>query len=285
MDEQERVRKILEKQDAFEKLVSQLQQQFYEDLLANYVLFVETTSYLDAVFIQFQQLYHLQVIEVLAEDILSILTSNEQYFTGIAGSEARKMADSVTKSITSAFGINDDGTIRQQGFMNDILQDRSILKDTRTFVNKQLLAGQDRPDAAFKEYILGTEKRKGLIESYYDRPDKNGSSLFDTYQKADRIIQNEYAEGLNLQAALYIGGLIATSRPFCIGKDGKVFLRDEIAAWKDLSFSGKPSVGYDPFQDCGGINCRHHLGWLSNRVAMRRDPTLVLDQNGNLKRI
>jgi len=63
------------------------------------------------------------------------------------------------------------------------------------------------------------------------------------------------ASDAGLTMFLYYGNIIGTSRPFCIDRAGKVFSRQEIDSWNDLSWAGKrgPAMTYR-----GGWNCRHH---------------------------
>ena len=111
----------------------------------------------------------------------------------------------------------------------------------------------------FKSVLVG-KPGEGMLERYF------AVNTFDLFQRVDRSVQLGYAEKLGLDNAIYSGTLIKTSRPFCEARVGKVFSREEIAAWADLEFDGKPKI-YDPFTDCGGFSCRHHLSWISNELA------------------
>lgn len=54
----------------------------------------------------------------------------------------------------------------------------------------------------------------------------------------------------------YVGGIIETSRDFCIGIDGETFTEDEIYdIWNNEDWAGKAPG--DPFVVRGGYNCRH----------------------------
>jgi hypothetical protein len=76
-----------------------------------------------------------------------------------------------------------------------------------------------------------------------------------------------YADQLGLNYAVYSGTLKDNSRQFCEDRLNLVFTRAEIAGWAKLEFSGKPKIGYDPFHDCGGHNCRHHLNFITDQIA------------------
>jgi hypothetical protein len=92
---------------------------------------------------------------------------------------------------------------------------------------------------------------------------------------------------MGYQCALYQGGIIATTRPFCKKRNGKVFTRDEIKLFGtskdkfggyerkgDGYFKGKYKSGYNPLTDAGCYNCRHFYNWISNRLAIRLRPEL-----------
>lgn len=61
-------------------------------------------------------------------------------------------------------------------------------------------------------------------------------------------------EQIGMNRFLYYGGLIASSRPFCIDRVGKSYTRKEIDSW---TFKWKGKRG-DAWNFRGGWNCRHH---------------------------
>ena len=107
-----------------------------------------------------------------------------------------------------------------------------------------------------------------LVERYYNRWTYD---IFTSYQNA---AGNEIRQQLGLRFAMYTGGIIEASRNFCIEKEGKVFSEEEIKAWQDQDWKGKPEAGYDPFIDLGGYNCRHTLSWISDELAFELRPEL-----------
>lgn len=109
---------------------------------------------------------------------------------------------------------------------------------------------------------------KGLTERYYKR------WTYDIYSQYERVASNEVRKQIGLSHAIYQGGLIKDSRPFCIQRNGKCYSEKEIKAWKDLLWIGKPESGYDSITDLGGYNCRHRLDWISDLLAYRLRPDL-----------
>jgi hypothetical protein len=104
---------------------------------------------------------------------------------------------------------------------------------------------------------------KGLVKRYWSR------WTYDIYNQYQRAGSNNIRKELGLTNAIYEGGLIEDSRPFCKERNGKVFTEQEIESWVDLDFKGKQEVGYNPIYDCGGYNCRHRLRWVTDETAKR----------------
>lgn len=130
--------------------------------------------------------------------------------------------------------------------------------------------------------MKGRDDTPGILEKHY------GTHLYDVFQQYDREVGRLLAERLGLKYAIYQGGLIKTSRPFCIERNDKVFTVDEISkfgsskdkyeGYEDKTsgyFRGKPLI-YNPFVDLGGYNCRHQLDYISNELGA----ILRLQQDG-----
>lgn len=44
----------------------------------------------------------------------------------------------------------------------------------------------------------------------------------------------------------------------------------------DLDWEGKNQIGYNPFIDLGGYNCRHKLRWISRELAEAKRPEVTV---------
>lgn len=67
-------------------------------------------------------------------------------------------------------------------------------------------------------------------------------------------IHNQKAKDAGLNEFLYVGDVIASTRPFCAQRAGKVYTREEIESWTGY-WQGKSG----PAMTCrGGYHCRHH---------------------------
>jgi hypothetical protein len=83
------------------------------------------------------------------------------------------------------------------------------------------------------------------------------------------VTGNEIRKDLGFKYAIYEGGEIETTRNFCEQRNRKVFSEQEINSWRDLSWQGKNTIGYNPIFDCGGYNCRHKLRWIGTELALK----------------
>lgn len=111
---------------------------------------------------------------------------------------------------------------------------------------------------------------KNIVNKYWSR------WTYDIYSQYERIGSNEVRKRLGLVFAVYEGGEIETTRPFCEERNRKVFHESEIQKWIDLNWQGKNEQGYNPFIDLGGYNCRHKLRWISNELAEYQRPEVTV---------
>ena len=94
------------------------------------------------------------------------------------------------------------------------------------------------------------------------RLDKRGKPMIqyvdlwanDTMMNFQNSINISKAENVGIQTFLYYGSVIATTRPFCAARSGKVFTKDQINSWT-YSWKGKSGPA---MTNRGGWNCRHH---------------------------
>jgi hypothetical protein len=118
----------------------------------------------------------------------------------------------------------------------------------------------------FKDDFLDTQKGLGYLSRYYEQ--KTGDIFF----KFDRSTQQVYAEQLKLNWRIYSGTLMEPvkgktkgTRPFCRARLNNIYSTEEVEKWRNLKFAGRVDP-YDPFIDCGSINCRHNWSVISNEM-------------------
>ena len=111
--------------------------------------------------------------------------------------------------------------------------------------------------------IEGNAEQLGSLAKYYR------NFVYDTISATDRIVGMEYANSKGYEFAIYEGGIIKTSRKFCKDRNGKVFHKTEIEKFDPPTAK---QANYNPFIDLSGYGCRHHLNWISTKLALRYRP-------------
>jgi len=240
---------------------------------------------------------YIPLIESFVVDMDKIVDLNQVYF----GSDVPKTA------LFDRLGISAEGIIAKDGYVSTIIQDQTAKREVQLFLNRTKALKTDQKVKEDLSKLIKGEKpitsnsgnadkqvvtsKPGVIQKFTDQ------NVNDSYNEADRIIQQDYADKNGMTAMMYTGGVIGGSRPFCIERNRKVFLMSEIALFGTSEdkfggytnkaeglFAGKPKTGYDPFTQLGGHNCRHHLSALADEYAIRVDKKLIIE-NDKLKRI
>lgn len=230
-----------------------------------------------------------ELIALMGERVLDIVETNILYFETLSENAlSRELIADVTKVLYDAFGIEPIGNLKTNGYLYNLLKDNTVERQVINYLTTNITAKLDPNEftKGFKPLILGEDE--GILQRFF-----NGLETIPLYD-ADRISQDQFSTKLGFQAAIYTGGVIASSRPFCRERNGKVFLKKEIALFgsdKDKyggysnkasgAFAGKPKSGYNPFADLGGYNCRHFLSYISNAEALRQRPDLK-EKDGEL---
>lgn len=128
------------------------------------------------------------------------------------------------------------------------------------------LAAQDKIAKAVYNHVIAQAPFSALVSeiaaALTGQKDKRGRPLANhAKQMANDGIMN-FHNTVNLKKAedagfthyLYVGNIIADSRPFCIARAGNVYTREQIDSWTG-TWQGKSGPA---FTHRGGYNCRHH---------------------------
>ena len=212
----------------------------------------------------------------LARMVKKILRLNVDYFADAAGnrSQIKALSGPILTKVERQMGYNyDEKSITPGGFLSTLIVLESPLAKIKRLAIQSIRssAGIAELLEALRIMINGESNQRGIIEK------EISDVTQDLLPRVDRNISSDFATDLQYSYAIYQGGLIKTSRPFCIVRNDKVFHRDEIAKFgtKDDGYGGysnKPDFAgktdpYDPFRDLGGHNCRHSLDWISDELA------------------
>lgn len=224
---------------------------------------------IDSVFAQYVKTDGVVIAKTMMDGISQILDFNGKYFKNFAThAELQPLIPQVKTLIQSWLGLNGNGALEGNGYLAKTISDPRILGDLKNLALRAVVGQQGYNDTlkAVKTFIDGNSDTAGVLEKYHR------NFVYDTYSQVDRATSGIFADKLGLDYAIYEGGLIKTSRKFCKDHNGKVYTREEIAA-----FMPKEAIppNYNPFQDLGGYGCRHHLNWISYAVAVALRPDLA----------
>ncbi|KAA9333394.1 hypothetical protein F0P96_10520 [Hymenobacter busanensis] len=272
--------------------LSAIQRRLYEGLLLRLQDTLDKPELLPGLLAEFTQSVYLPFVAYYGQSVLTLAGLQIRYFSAVDGStNYAALRRPLEAYLRQSFGIDAAGNLTPAGYLATFVGDTSAQRALLQYAYRSQAAG-----VGLREY------QQGLSDLVQGSSDKPTQGLYhqlhrdapDTYQRADRALQGLAAEELQLQAALYQGGLIDSSRPFCVARNGKVFLREEIARFgtaKDTyggysnkkagEFHGK-NADYNPLTDAGGHNCRHGYHFIPNSVAMRLRPELKEDGKGVL---
>lgn len=214
-----------------------------------------------SIFERVKRAFKKTMLSVVVDWADRILGANDDYFDSFAdvgGIKKQAISDTLLR-----WGYNvEDRVILPGSYFEKLFTIDGVGQSVASLINRGIANGMTLPEfqRAFRRVFVAPGGA-GLLERHWR------TNSFDLYQRIDRTANLIYADKLGLNNAIYSGTLEEDSRPFCIARVNKVFNRGEIEGWKKLEFQGKPKDGYNPFTDCGGYNCRHHLSWVSEGVG------------------
>lgn len=273
-------------QDQSERLIKSLQVTF-EDSIVEYfeanltvsdgMIMSSTSNYsaissLDSLKNSFREKSILPFVKTFSKGLIKLLFLNKSYFKFYEDNFGeRKLNKRIEGSLLNELGISRSGarfSFKRGGWISDLSKVDEPYKEIKRRAIRAARSGVSltafRKD--IKKYIKGGGKM-GVLEGHFN------THVTDAYSQFDRKASEEFAIELDYSAAIYEGGVIKTTRPFCKERNGKVYTREEMRAWKQLDFKGKPD-NYDPERDAGGYNCRHFYSWIPDALAIQLRPDL-----------
>ena len=215
------------------------------------------------------------------QSLLGLPALNVSYFQALDVAGYQQLRAPLADFLAARLGIDAAGTLVPGGYLSSIAADTTVARSVLTYAYSAQASGMgiNAYREGLQTLVTGTDAvAKGVVQQLY-------ASAGEDYAEADRTLHLVAARKLGLTAYLYQGGLINSSRSFCVVRNGKVFTEAEIArfgtkddhygGYSDKAegmFSGKTEP-YDPLINAGGWNCRHffHAIPASLAVAMRPD--------------
>jgi len=249
----------------FDKVVEDFISNLKGDDISNSIENVRKMASIEKLWDKFVEEELIGILRRFALDLLVINSIAQQYYSGVG--DVGSLPQAIDEQTYSRLGI-DDGKLVRGGFLDSFVKDPTIKTKIKQLTHKAIVSQnitREEYTKSVKSLIKGDPNHSGALERHFD------TFIYDVYAQNDRATNYAYGRRLNLDRALYAGGLIKESRDFCIVRDGKVFTTTEIERFGTPSdayggytnksrgeFRGKPPQ-YDPFIDCGGYRCRHTL--------------------------
>lgn len=201
----------------------------------------------------------------------SLTDLNLMYFSTLLDTNRlSEVKNNVSRSVDKNLGLNPDGTLKQNGFLDKSLSSEKLQK---TFIKEINTALKGNPDVGIlkdriKTFIVGNELQNGLLQKHYNTLAK------DILINIDRANGNLFADQLGLRDFIFGGGLIKTSRTFCLHRNGKMFNVDQAKEWKKLIGKDNGPIwdedrdgDYIPTEQMGGLGCRHVPDWVTSEIV------------------
>lgn len=197
---------------------------------------------------------------------------NQMYFSTLVDSNRLdEIRDKTKKILDKRLGLDENGKVLEKGFVNRVISNKTVQK--RFIKQVQVLASKNLSVSEFqnglKNIIVSSPGKQGIVQQHYNT---FASTLL---SNIDRSNSQVYADELELNHFIFGGGLIKTSRCFCIKCNGKIFTRDQADKWAlilnqpcgpvwDEVRDGK----YIPTENMGGLGCLHVPDWITEELAV-----------------
>lgn len=264
----------------FEQLVAQSQRNLLALFLERFVFQLDTDENklikntqanrnkilaVDKLFNEYAEINNPLLIGGLLSGVGAILDFNSKYYSNLeAESRLLPLRQRVRDNMSDWLGIK-EGSVAKNGYLDTLIESSEVKAQVKAAAVK-IVYGQQGFNAAkanVQELINGSPEKLGALQKYHR------NFTYDLYSQVDRATAKTYADDLKFEFAIYEGGIIKTTRPFCREHNGNVYHRSEIAEMKP-----KKAIppDYNPFTDMGGYACRHHWNWIPNSLAKMMRP-------------
>ncbi len=285
---------INERKEILASNVSALQKKLYTRLLDKLIAELDTAdgnlkntnkninaaSLVDKVFKDFETDLS-KLMQTVTADYSNLIGLNEQYFRNFNNALFASVKTNVNKAMRARVGYSSAG-FEKDGFIDSFIKDKTLARTIKQTVLSGVLNGTPLKELSktLNATINGTDKASGILETHFK------TYVYDTYSQFDAETGNQFSVQLDLNYALYAGGLVDASRPFCIERNGKAFTREEVQKFGTSAdkfggytnkskgeFAGK-NKNYIPERDRGGYNCGHLYNWVSYTIAKSKRPDI-----------
>ena len=229
----------------------------------------------------------IDLLKSILFDINTIIEDNSKFYKTTSNASSVQ-SESIKYIVNRRLGIDADGKFIKNGYMASLVDDTGFKTDLQKHIFKEIFksTGPEAFRKSLQVFIEGTDKRLGNFEKHYK------TLATDVYAQLNSYTGALYAEKLNMKYFIYNGGLIKTSRDFCVHKNGHVFSNEEAEDWvSDPDLKAIPDKeSYNWVIDRGGYNCRHTIDFIAKEVAFvlrpdLKDINLTNDQQNSISRL
>lgn len=225
------------------------------------------------VLLRFQRQYQTTMLGTVLDWAGRLFGLNNDYFDSFSN-PTESVADAARRLTLQRWGYNvNTGSLIPGGYFESLFTNANVGQRVAGLVNQAITQKMSLAQfqKTFRQVFVG-QVGQGMLEKHWR------TNSFDLYQRLDRTANLIYADRLGLNYAVYSGTLEEDSRQWCIKHVNKVFSRQEIDDWKNHTWQGKNTIGYDPYTDAGGFSCRHSWSWISDELAKHLRPELAENQ-------
>ena len=286
---------IVNRKEAIDSKIASLQGTIYETILPDFLAIVKknkdiSVTELNRLVASLKSEFNKTFPSIMKDTVRasqSVGDLNLMYFSTLVESNRLDEIKNKTESIINKkLGIDSNGKLIAGGFIDKSIAVDSVQKEFVSSVKNLISTNSDSQQIQqkLKQIIVGTEEENGLIKRYYNTFAKD---ILNTIDRNNGVI---YANELDLQHFYYFGGLIKTSRSFCLSKNGKIFSRQQAEKWKESEFIkkmyGKKISEYDPLTSMGGYGCLHTPDWITSELAKqnaKEQNAKAMERNQNFK--
>lgn len=253
-------------------------------LVTNYNLIAQ----LDSLYRDFISSEGYSLMESFIRRTRELFDINDQYFytqSNTTPDRFRSISQSTRSSVYTSIGFNTrTRRLIKGGSLERVITDFTPINAIKNQIANAI--ANSMPIIELRSNVTITARGNDDVPGSLERHLQ--TQMPDAFAQFDRATGERFSTDLGLKFAIYQGGLIQTSRPFCKVRNNRVFSRDEISKFgtpqdtyggysnkSSGDFQGKcPKVGYNPFKNIGGCNCRHQYDWISDELAYRLRPEL-----------
>lgn len=213
---------------------------------------------IDQIMRKVQQKKGAELVTWFTDQVKKIENYNYNYFEQLSPSaapQAQKSGERALRHLYNRLGYDGKKAI-SGGFLYSLASAPEPVRKMKAQAFRAIGSGTNFTDFQNQMNVfISGQGKQGLFETHLR------TAAYDSFAQFDRQISLQMAEDLNYKRARYAGGIMDSSRDFCVTRVGRIFTIDEISAWVNQTWAGKNSP-YDPFLDLGGHNCTHILDWL-----------------------